>query len=49
MIETETLIVGSGPAGVNAAWPLVLAGRSVVMIDADISKNQHRTVTRTPE
>jgi len=35
MIETEILIVGSGPAGINAAWPLVLAGRSVVMIDAD--------------
>lgn len=35
MINTEILVVGSGPAGINAAWPLVLAGRSVVMIDAD--------------
>lgn len=35
MIETEILIVGSGPAGINAAWPLVLAGRTVLMIDAD--------------
>jgi len=35
MIETEVLIVGSGPAGINAAWPLVLAGINVVMIDAD--------------
>ncbi len=34
MIEAEFIIVGSGPAGVNAAWPLVRAGRSVVMIDA---------------
>ena len=34
MIETEFLIVGSGPAGVSAAWPLVQAGRDVLMIDA---------------
>lgn len=44
MIETEILIVGSGPAGINAAWPLVLAGRSVVMIDAD-----NRSLPSSPE
>jgi choline dehydrogenase-like flavoprotein len=37
MNETEILIIGSGPAGINAAWPLVLAGRSVLMIDANSS------------
>lgn len=30
----DVLIVGSGPAGVSAAWPLVRAGVNVVMIDA---------------
>lgn len=29
----EVLIVGSGPAGVSAAWPLLEAGRRVHMID----------------
>lgn len=30
----DVVIVGSGPAGVSAAWPLVLAGLRVLMIDA---------------
>src|SRR5262249_14118258 len=30
---TDVLIVGSGPGGVNAAAPLVAAGRRVVMVD----------------
>jgi choline dehydrogenase-like flavoprotein len=38
MMETDILIVGSGPAGVSAAWPLVRAGLSVTMIDAGQSK-----------
>ncbi len=32
-METEFLIIGSGPAGVSAAWPLLQAGRTVTMID----------------
>jgi choline dehydrogenase-like flavoprotein len=30
----EVIIVGSGPAGVSAAWPLLEAGIAVTMIDA---------------
>ena len=30
----EVIIVGSGPAGVSAAWPLLEAGVAVTMIDA---------------
>jgi choline dehydrogenase-like flavoprotein len=33
-IEADVVIIGSGPAGVSAAWPLVDAGLSVVMLDA---------------
>lgn len=33
-METDFLIIGSGPAGVSAAWPLVKAGRHVLMVDA---------------
>jgi choline dehydrogenase-like flavoprotein len=33
-IETDVVIIGSGPAGVSAAWPLVDGGLSVVMLDA---------------
>jgi len=32
--EPDVIIVGSGPAGVSAAWPLVEAGHSVAMLDA---------------
>ncbi len=38
MRETDILIIGSGPAGVSAAWPLVFAGLSVTMIDAGTGK-----------
>lgn len=31
------IIVGSGPAGVSAAWPLLMAGIAVLMIDASPS------------
>ena len=34
VIEADVVIIGSGPAGVSAAWPLVEAGFSVVMLDA---------------
>ena len=30
----EVIVVGSGPAGVSAAWPLVRAGLRVLMLDA---------------
>lgn len=33
-IDSDVVIVGSGPAGVSAAWPLVEAGLSVTMLDA---------------
>jgi choline dehydrogenase-like flavoprotein len=32
--EADVIIVGSGPAGVSAAWPLVSAGVRVLMLDA---------------
>ena len=33
MNSAETLIIGSGPSGISAAWPLVLAGREVALVD----------------
>lgn len=33
MTICEYLIIGSGPAGISAAWPLVMAGKSVTMVD----------------
>ena len=30
----DVVVIGSGPAGVSAAWPLVRAGQAVLMIDA---------------
>lgn len=33
-IDIDVVVVGSGPAGVSAAWPLVEAGRRVLMVDA---------------
>ena len=33
MNNAEVLIIGSGPAGINVAWPLVASGISVVMVD----------------
>ena len=32
--HADVIIVGSGPAGVSAAWPLVEAGLGVLMLDA---------------
>src|ERR1700728_2631930 len=34
----EVIVVGSGPAGVSAAWPMVRAAIRVLMIDASIDK-----------
>ena len=34
MADARVVIVGSGPAGVSAAWPLVRAGVPVLMLDA---------------
>jgi choline dehydrogenase-like flavoprotein len=33
MNSPETLIIGSGPSGISAAWPMVLAGREVALVD----------------
>ena len=33
MPECDVIIIGSGPAGVHSAWPLVMAGKNVTMVD----------------
>lgn len=38
MTASDILIVGSGPAGVSAAWPLVEKGVGVLMVDAGGAK-----------
>ena len=35
---SEFIIIGSGPASVSAAWPLVLRGKEVLMLDAGDAK-----------
>jgi len=37
MSKAQIIVIGSGPAGVSAAWPLVEAGIRVLMIDAGFS------------
>ncbi len=37
MQDTDVIIIGSGPAGVHAAWPLVDAGKRVTMLDGGMS------------
>lgn len=36
MMTHDVVIIGTGPAGVSAAWPLVQSGRDVLMVDASI-------------
>lgn len=36
----DVIVVGSGPAGVSAAWPLVLAGLRVLMLDASAPQDE---------
>lgn len=43
--EAEVIIVGSGPAGVSAAWPLVQAGVRVLMLDASDSDGAAEPLT----
>jgi choline dehydrogenase-like flavoprotein len=44
-IAADIVVIGSGPAGVSAAFPLVEAGRRVVMIDAGSDRD---TEARSP-
>jgi len=37
-LDAEILVIGSGPAGVSVALPLVQAGRRVLMIDGDAAE-----------
>ena len=46
MIEFEnkifdSIIVGSGPAGVSVAWPLVKAGKQILMLDVGNESSQN--------
>ncbi|MFT4098715.1 MAG: GMC oxidoreductase [Rhodoblastus sp.] len=38
----DVIVVGSGPAGVSAAWPLVLAGLRVLMVDGSAADEPAR-------
>ena len=59
VMQPDVLIIGSGPAGVSAAWPLVEAGISVLMLDQGKTGNSnfkaldgrslHDIRTRDPE
>lgn len=44
MVDTEfdVLIIGSGPAGVSAAYPLVQAGLKVAIVDGGLEKKAHK-------
>ncbi len=47
MPDCDVLIIGSGPAGVHAAWPLVMAGKNVTMIDG--GRKPPETMKDAPE
>ena len=38
--EFDVVIVGSGPAGVNAAYPLIEAGLKVAIIDGGLDSKK---------
>ena len=38
----DVIIIGSGPAGVSAAWPLVKSKKSVLMIDVGFDKDNKK-------
>jgi choline dehydrogenase-like flavoprotein len=48
-LAAEVVIIGSGPAGVSAAWPLVEAGLKVLMLDQgrapDLRRNNANPLT----
>lgn len=44
--EFDVIIVGSGPAGTSAAYPLVKAGLKVLMVDAQASSGSSEPPTR---
>jgi choline dehydrogenase-like flavoprotein len=35
-VDADVIVIGSGPAGVSVSWPLVVAGRKVLMLDQGI-------------
>jgi choline dehydrogenase-like flavoprotein len=39
-VHFDALIVGSGPAGVSCAWPLVESGMNVLMVDVGLVSSQ---------
>ena len=39
MTDADFIVIGSGPAGVSAALPLVEAGRRVLMIDGAVERS----------
>lgn len=43
--QADVIIIGSGPAGVSAAWPLLEAGVSVLMLDQGKTGTSHPTLT----
>ena len=52
----DAIIVGSGPAGVSAAWPLVKSGKEVLMIDVGYSplnnsqlNNKNNNISASPK
>ena len=36
--EFDVLIIGSGPAGVSAAWPLVQSQKKILMLDVGFTE-----------
>ena len=43
--QFDVVVVGSGPAGVSAAYPLVKAGLKVAIIDAGLDSNKQDTLS----
>ena len=41
--DFDVLIIGSGPAGVSAAWPLVRAKKKILMLDVGFTKSNNVT------
>ena len=44
-LDDDVIVVGSGPAGISAAWPLVEAGLRVRMLDGDAERPAHAPPT----
>lgn len=46
--DADVIVVGGGPAGISAAWPMALAGLDVLVLDGGLDRPPSPPATRPP-